>query len=92
MHRHPHHWHGLDLYYRPQPHLKVIWVVLMAEDVHKEPSSWLNPCADPPEQLLVVLHVLKHLDRHNTVIHARSLEKQGAGREHGTLMGIARGR
>ena len=50
--------------------LKVIGIVPMSEDMHKELTLRLQPSGNPFHQLAVVLHVLEHLHRNGPIIGA----------------------
>lgn len=48
--------------------VKVIDVVLVGENVHKELALRLEKAIDLLEQVIVILHVFKHFNRHDQVI------------------------
>lgn len=73
-------------------HLKVVWCCFVAEDVHKEGPAWPEPGADAAHELSIVLHVLKHLNRHDTVIRAGSLRADNISQQqNGTHTQAQRG-
>jgi hypothetical protein len=52
----------------------MVWCCFVAEDVHEQCPTRPEPRADAPHELSVVLHVLKHLNRHDTVVRAGRLQ------------------
>jgi hypothetical protein len=48
--------------------VKVIGVILVGKNVHKELSRWFQKTVDLVHQVVVILHVFKHFDRHDAVV------------------------
>lgn len=53
---------------RHPPLVKVISVILVGKDVHKELSRWFQKAVNQVHQVVVILHVFKHFDRHDAII------------------------
>ena len=52
---------------------------LVHKDVSKKLASWFEPVRDPSHKRAIVLHVLKHLYAHDTVILPRGCELDYVG-------------
>jgi len=60
-------------------HLKVVGAAPVAEDVDKQRTAGAQPAAAAAHEFLVVLHVLKHLNRQDAVVRAWGLRAAGQG-------------
>jgi hypothetical protein len=47
---------------------KMIGVILVGKNVHEQLSRWFQKAVDQVHQVIVILHVFKHFDRHDAVI------------------------
>mmetsp|Transcript_21742 Transcript_21742/g.54628 ORF Transcript_21742/g.54628 Transcript_21742/m.54628 type:complete len:310 (+) Transcript_21742:116-1045(+) len=68
--------------------LEVVGEVLVAEDVDESLGARLEPLGHALEEEVIVLHVLKHLDRHDAVVLLAGGHREvvHVGRDHGEVL------
>mmetsp|Transcript_7752 Transcript_7752/g.48095 ORF Transcript_7752/g.48095 Transcript_7752/m.48095 type:complete len:221 (+) Transcript_7752:1495-2157(+) len=52
-------------------HNVMVSVLSVCENVDEEQTRWFHPLGHPPQEFTVILHVLKHLHRHDAVKESR---------------------